>query len=233
MDGFADLVAPTGPTKVFQDASLHHLIVTRGPPVFERPRRLFRERLDIAKAEFDALLDQGIIRPSSSPWASPLRKVVKTNGGWGATVDYRRLNAVTVPDRYPLPAIEDQLQGCHGRKVFSVVDLRKAFHQIPVAPEDVPKTAVTTPFGLFEFVGTPLSLRNSAQTLQRFMNWLLRKLSFVRCYLDDILILSETHEEHLEHLLALLSVLRQAGLTINMDKSVFGQDSVKYLRYIC
>ncbi|CAB0035212.1 unnamed protein product, partial [Trichogramma brassicae] len=123
--------------------------------------------------------------------------------------DYRLLNARTQPDRHPLPIIEDLLQESVG-KVFSVVDLYKAFYQIPVAEEDISKTAVTTPFGLFEFVGMPLGLRNSAQTFQRTMNYLLRDLDFVRCYQDDILVLSASHEQHLQHLRELLTILKRA-----------------------
>ena len=140
-----------------------------------------------AKSEFAMLLDRGIIRPSSSQWASSLNLVPKKYGSLRATRDYRRLNACTIPDRYPLSVIEDLLQEVQGQ-VFSKVDLQRAFYQIPVTEKDIPKTAVTTPFGLFDFVGMPLGLRNSTQTLQRTMDHLLRKLPFVRCYLDDLFI---------------------------------------------
>lgn len=103
----------------------------------------------------------------------------KKFNGWRATGDYRRLNASTTPDRYPLSVIEDILQGCHGCAVFSTIDLNRAYYQIPVVSEDICKTVVTTPFGLFEFPSMPLGLRNASQTFRRFMDSLLRKLSFV------------------------------------------------------
>ncbi|CAB0043224.1 unnamed protein product [Trichogramma brassicae] len=140
------------------------------------------------------------------------------------------LNARTRPDRHPLPIIEDLLQEINGR-VFSVVDLRRAFYQIPVAEEDIPKTAVTTPFGLFEFVGMPLGLRNSAQSFQRAMNHLLRNLDYVKCYQDDILVLSSNHEEHLRHLRGLFDVLQRAKLHVNWDKCQIGRTHVIFAGY--
>ncbi|CAB0028373.1 unnamed protein product [Trichogramma brassicae] len=200
------------------DFPVQHRIVTSGQPVFARPRRLAGDRLAAAKAEFKKLLDRGIIRPSSSQWASPLHLVPKPGNTWRITGDYRLLNARTQPDRHPLPIIEDLLQESVG-KVFSVVDLYKAFYQIPVAEEDISKTAATTPFGLFEFVGMPLGLRNSAQTFQRTMNYLLRDLDFVRCYQDDILVLSASHEQHLQHLRELLTILKRARLFVKLERS--------------
>ncbi|CAB0044534.1 unnamed protein product [Trichogramma brassicae] len=209
---------------------VQHRIVTSGQPVFARPRRLAGDRLAAAKAEFKKLLDRGIIRPSSSQWASPLHLVPKPGNTWRITGDYRLLNARTQPDRHPLPIIEDLLQESVG-KVFSVVDLYKAFYQIPVAEEDISKTAVTTPFGLFEFVGMPLGLRNSAQTFQRTMNYLLRDLDFVRCYQDDILVLSASHEQHLQHLRELLTILKRARLFVNWEKCQIGRSEVVFAGY--
>ncbi|CAB0035887.1 unnamed protein product [Trichogramma brassicae] len=209
------------------DFPVQHRIVTSGQPVFARPRRLAGDRLAAAKAEFKKLLDRGIIRPSSSQWASPLHLVPKPGNTWRITGDYRLLNARTQPDRHPLPIIEDLLQESVG-KVFSVVDLYKAFYQIPVAEEDISKTAVTTPFGLFEFVGMPLGLRNSAQTFQRTMNYLLRDLDFVRCYQDDILVLSASHEQHLQHLRELLTILKRARLFVNWEKCQIGRSEVVF-----
>ncbi|CAB0029432.1 unnamed protein product [Trichogramma brassicae] len=159
--------------------------------------------------------------------ASPLHLVPKPGNTWRITGDYRLLNARTQPDRHPLPIIEDLLQESVG-KVFSVVDLYKAFYQIPVAEEDISKTAVTTPFGLFEFVGMPLGLRNSAQTFQRTMNYLLRDLDFVRCYQDDILVLSASHEQHLQHLRELLTILKRARLFVNWEKCQIGRSEVVF-----
>lgn len=234
LTAFEDITVPSQKPVTLNNVPVAHHIVTEGPPVFERPRRLCGDKLEAAKIEFRKLLDRGIIQPSSSPWASPLHLVQKKNGGWRATGDYRRLNARTLPDRYPLPLVEDLLQSCHGNTIFSIVDLERAYYQIPMATEDVGKTAVTTPFGLFEFKGMPLGLRNSAQTFQRFVDSLLRDLPFIRCYLDDMLVVSHSHEEHICHLRQLFEALRRAGLSINITKCDIGKSEVQFLGYkIC
>ena len=174
------------------------------------------------------MMDLGIIRPSSSPWASALHMVPKPNGDRRPCGDYQSLNAKTVPDRYPVPHLHDFAATLHG-KVFSNIDLRRAYHQIPVHETDVPNTAVITPFEFFEFVRMSFGLRNAGQTFQRFMDQVLRGLPYCFVYMDDLLIASASHEEHLEHLEAVFKRLEHDGLVISLSKCIFLASSVSYL----
>ena len=210
----------------------HHILTTEGPPIFCRPRRLIGERLDAAKQYIKQMISDGVCRPSDSPWASPLHLVKKKDGTWRPCGDYRPLNLRTVPDRYPMRNVADFVNELHGCTIFSKVDLKSAFWQIPMAADSIGKTAITTPFGLFEFTKMPFSLRNASQTFQRFADNIFRSLPQVFNYIDDILIASKSEEEHHQHLKQLFQVLANNSLTINADKSSFYQESVKFLGHV-
>lgn len=208
-----------------------HCIDTTGQPVSEKTRRLNVEKMIIAKKEIENWLRLGICRPSKSNWASPLHLTKKKNGSWRVCGDYRGLNDRTKHDRYPIPFITDFNQQLEGCQIFSTIDLVRAYNQIAIKETDIEKTAVCTPFGLFEFVRMPFGLRNAAQTFQRLIHSLFRDLNFIFPYLDDLLIASNNMEEHLEHLRTVCDRLSKAGLVINPEKCVFAQTQVTFLGF--
>lgn len=235
---FKDLLAEfqsiTRPSTLRADIrhDVEHHIVTKGPPVASKARRLAPDKLEAAKREFQVMMELGICRRSSSCWASPLHCVPKKNGQLRFVGDYRRLNHVTVPDKYPVPHIHDLLNSFHGKCIFTTIDLERAYHQIPVHEEDVAKTAVITPFGLFEFTRMQFGLCNAGQTFQRFMHKLFGDLDFVVIFMDDICIASSSPEEHRRHVRTVFERLQSNGLVINLPKCKFAQGEVEFLGYV-
>jgi hypothetical protein len=153
----------------------------------------------------------------------------KPDGSWRPCGDFRRLNLVTELDTYPLLNMLDFAARVAGCMVFSKIDLRKGYHQIPMRSADVAKTAVTTPFGLFKFLRLPFGLRSAGSTFQRLMDRVLSGLPWCFWYLDDIIVASASQEDHRLHLRQLFERLCQFELVINVEKCQFGVAKVEFL----
>jgi len=225
---FPEIVAGNKPLPAAKHG-VEHFLQTSGPPVTSRFRRLDAGKLAAAKRIFAEWEKAGIVRRSSSSWSSPLHLVKKKDGSWRPCGDFRRLNLVTVEDKYPVPNMGDftgQVEGC---SVFSKLDLKNGYLQVPLHPSAIPKTAVITPFGLFEFLKMPFGLKNAGMSFQRLMDQVMAGLPFVFVYIDDILVASPDLATHLEHLRVVFQRLRQAGLQLNIEKCEFARGAVEFL----
>ena len=208
-----------------------HVIETTGPPVASKCRPLFGEKLEAAKQEFAKLKELGVVQASKSPWTSPIHLVPKNDTTWRIVGDYRRLNNATKKDCYPVPNISSLRCVLHGMTVFSKLDLVRGYNQIPMDSDSVEKTAVITPFGLFEYCRMPFGLCNASQTFQRCMNELFGSLPFVFVYIDDILVFSANEEEHKSHIRQVFEILSKNNLLIGSEKCEFVKKSVSFLGY--
>ena len=211
---------------------LEHEIETQGPPLRQPYRRqnpaVRREEV----TQVQQMLSSNVIRPSNSPWASPVVMVRKKDGSLRFCVDFRQLNAATIKDAHPLPRIDDLLDALHGAKWFSTLDLKSGYWQVPIAEQDKEKTAFRTSSGqLFEFNQVPFGLCNAPATFSHLMDRVLAGLHWETClfYLDDIIVFSSTWEEHLARLREVFERLRHAKFKLGAAKCTFAAKEVSYL----
>lgn len=217
----------------------HCIKTTDNIPVYIKPYRLPFESQKEVQKQVEDLLEQGIIRPSTSPWSSPILIVPKKSDASGKkkyrmVVDYRRLNDKTIDDRYPLPNITEILDKLGKCQYFTTLDLASGFHQIQMNEEDKCKTAFSTPRGLYEYNRLPFGLKGAPPTFQRVMDNILRGVQNEKCivYMDDIIIYSVSLQEHVERLRAVFDCLRTANFKIQMDKSEFLRKEVAFLGHV-
>ena len=214
---------------------MQHVVQTGNEgPIRQPVRRMpFALRRDIDQM-VEEMLDQGVIQPSSSPWASPIVLVKIIDGGMRFCVDYRCLNRITKLDEFPLPRIDDTLDLLAGARYFTTLDLASGYWQVAMDPASQEKTAFVTYSGLYEFRKMPFGLVNAPATFQRLMEVVLSGLTRGSChvYLDDVLVLGSTLEEHNANLRKVFSRIREAGLRLKPKKCDFAQESVGYLGHI-
>ena len=213
---------------------VEHVIDTGdSQPMRQLPRRVpFALRKEISRM-VQEMLDGDIVQESASPWASPVVLVKKKDGTLRFCVDYRRLNAVTRKDTFLLPRIDDLLDQLSGKTIFSTLDARRGYWQIRVQEESQAKTAFTTFEGLYEFKVMPFGLCNAPSTFQRLMQRTLRGMShFCNAYIDDILVFSDTVEEHMEHMRLVFQRLREVGIKLHPQKCSLGRSTVPYLGHV-
>lgn len=203
-------------------------------PVYRPPYRMSPKELDELKSQIQGLLDRGWIRPSHSPFGSPVLFAAKPDGSLRMCIDYRALNAMTVKSRYPLPRIDEMFDRMGSAKFISCLDLQQGYHQVAIEPDDVYKTAFITRYGQYEWLVMPFGLCNAPSIFQAMMNEFLGADldEFASAYLDDLSIYSSTREAHVQHVESVLARMRQRGYRARLSKCRFGRPEQELLGFI-
>ncbi|CAM4615358.1 unnamed protein product [Caretta caretta] len=208
----------------------HSIDTGNAHPIRVQPYRVSPQAKTAIEREIQDMLQMGVIRPSESAWASPVVLVPKPDGEIRFCVDYRKLNAVTRPDNYPMPRTDELLEKLGRAQFISTLDLTKGYWQVPLDESAKERSAFITHLGLYEFNVLPFGLRNAPATFQRLVDGLLAGLGeYAVAYLDDVAIFSDSWADHLEHLHKVLERIREAGLTVKAKKCQIGLNRVTYL----
>ncbi|KAK8583482.1 hypothetical protein V6N13_108843 [Hibiscus sabdariffa] len=203
-------------------------------PVSMAPYRMAPKELKELKVQLQELLDRGFIRPSSSPWGASVLFVKKKDGSLRLCIDYRKLNKLTVKNKYPLPRIDDLFDQFRGATILSKIDLRSGYYQLKVKDSDVAKTAIRNRYGHYEFLVMPFGLTNAPAAFMDMMNRVFRPYldQFVVVFIDDILIYSRSEAEHDEHLRIVLQTLRDHRLYAKWSKCEFWLKKITFLGHV-
>ncbi|GJW50411.1 putative reverse transcriptase domain-containing protein [Tanacetum coccineum] len=209
-------------------------LILGAAPVARAPYRLAPSEMKELSNQLQELLEKGFIRPSSSPWGAPVLFVKKKDGSFRMCIDYRKLNKLTIKNRYPLPRIDDLFDQLQGSSVYSKIDLRSGYHQLRIREEDIPITTFRTRYGHYEFQVMPFGLTNAPAVFMDLMNRVCKPYldKFVIVFIDDILIYSKNKEEHGKHLKTILNLLRSEKLYAKFSKCDFWLDSVQFLGHV-
>ena len=213
----------------------HKIIIENNAhPISHRPYRISPIEAEYLQKELDKYCKLGVITPSNSPWAAPVILVKKKNGDYRMVIDYRKLNAITKKDSYPLPRIDDLLDTLGKAKIFSALDMRAGFHQVPLEQDSKELTAFTTKFGTYHYNTLPMGLVNSPATFQRLIDLCFRPLinKCLVAYIDDLNVYSLDHHQHLNHLEQVFQCIQIANLKLNPEKCFFFKDHLKFLGYM-
>lgn len=212
----------------------HHIKLSDNTPFKHRARPIHPHHVDAVKKHLQELLDSGVIRESESPFASPIVVVRKKDGSVRLCIDFRRLNLQTIKDAYALPNLEEVFSHLTGSKWFSVLDLKSGYYQVEMEETDKQKTAFVCPLGFWEFNRMPQGVTNAPSTFQRLMERCMGDLNRreVLVFIDDLIVFSDTLEQHESRLIQVLNRLKEFGLKLSSEKCKFFQTSVKYLGHV-
>ena len=229
---YSDVFAEN-PKKPKATITEHRIITENAMPVHQKPRRIPLAWENEVHVQLQEMLDNDIIRPSTSPWNSPIILVKKKDNTMRFVCDFRSLNDSTKKDTYPLPHLRDVIDKMHGAKYWTTLDAASAYWSMPLAEEDKEKTAFSVPRGKFEFNVTPYGLCNAGASYQRMMDVTLSGLppDQALAFMDDTAIYSKTFEEHLDNIESVFTRLRQSGVTLRLAKCVFASPQVDFLGY--